>query len=129
MLLGTAEQRALDRAAGLLSHLCRKYARISTTIPLRDATKNPASAPATFEFLRRSSRSGLSRSGFGVEFEFLLYDVTSTYVEGPGAAQRGGRPRLQPRAAPRLQAGQYRSRVTPEGLPLGYKVLPATRRM
>jgi len=62
-------------------------------------------------------------SWFGVEFEFLLYDVTSTYFEG------------QAEANPKAQRGYSRDKrpdckqvniglvVTPEGgLPIGYEV-------
>ena len=62
------------------------------------------------------------RSLFGSRFEFLLYDVTSTYFEGQ--AERN----------PQAQRGYSRDRrsdckqvciglvVTPEGLPLAYEV-------
>ncbi|MBN8460294.1 MAG: hypothetical protein J0M04_20895 [Verrucomicrobia bacterium] len=45
-------------------------------------------------------------SWFGVEFKFLLYDVTSTYFEGKSRSQ--GLARLFARPAPRLQASQLR---------------------
>ena len=62
------------------------------------------------------------RDWFGVQFEFLLYDVTSTYFEG------------QAKANPKAARGYSRDHrpdckqvniglvVTPEGLPLGYEV-------
>lgn len=62
------------------------------------------------------------QSWFGVDFEFLLYDVTSTYFEG----QAEGNPK-----AARGYSRDHRSDckqvniglvVTPEGLPIGYEV-------
>jgi len=62
------------------------------------------------------------RDWFGVRFEFLLYDVTSTYFEG------------QAKANPKAARGYSRDHrpdckqvniglvVTPEGLPIGYEV-------
>ena len=62
------------------------------------------------------------QSWFGVRFEFLLYDVTSTYFEGqaegnPKAARgysRDNRPDCK-----QVNLGLV---VTPEGLPVGYEV-------
>ena len=62
------------------------------------------------------------QSWFGVDFEFLLYDVTSTYFEGqaegnPKAARgysRDHRPDCK-----QVNIGLV---VTPEGLPIGYEV-------
>lgn len=61
-------------------------------------------------------------SWFGVEFEFLLYDVTSTYFEGKAE----GNPRAQ-RGYSRDQRPDCKQVniglvVTPEGLPIGYEV-------
>jgi transposase len=62
------------------------------------------------------------RSWFGVEFEFLLYDVTSTYFEGrmdgSKKAQRGY-PRDQRSDCKQVNIGLV---CTPEGLPIGYEV-------
>jgi len=67
------------------------------------------------------------RSLFGARFEFLLYDVTSTYFEGQCARQ------------PQAQRGYSRDGradckqiclglvVTPEGLPLAYEVFAGNR--
>jgi hypothetical protein len=67
------------------------------------------------------------RDWFGVEFEFLLYDVTSTYFEG------------QAKANPKAARGYSRDHrpdckqvniglvVTPEGLPIGYEVFAGNR--
>ena len=61
-------------------------------------------------------------SWFGVEFEFLLYDVTSTYFEGRAAgnpkAQRGYSRDQRPDCK-QVNIGLV---VTPEGLPVGYEV-------
>jgi len=61
-------------------------------------------------------------SWFGVEFEFLLYDVTSTYFEGKAEtnpkAQRGYS-RDQRSDCKQVNIGLV---VTPEGLPIGYEV-------
>ena len=51
---------------------------------------------------------GRYQSWFGVEFEFLLYDVTSTYFEGKALAQREGSAGVFARSAAGLQAGQHR---------------------
>lgn len=62
------------------------------------------------------------QSWFGVEFEFLLYDVTSTYFEGKAEgnpkAQRGYS-RDQRSDCKQVNIGLV---VTPEGLPIGYEV-------
>lgn len=62
------------------------------------------------------------QSWFGVEFEFLLYDVTSTYFEGKAEgnpqAQRGYS-RDQRSDCKQVNLGLV---VTPEGLPIGYEV-------
>lgn len=62
------------------------------------------------------------RDWFGVQFEFLLYDVTSTYFEGQA---------LRNEKAARGYSRDHRSDckqvniglvVTPEGLPIGYEI-------
>lgn len=67
------------------------------------------------------------RSWFGVRFEFLLYDVTSTYFEGAA---------LENRKAARGYSRDKRSDCkqvciglvcTPEGLPLNYEVFAGNR--
>ena len=67
------------------------------------------------------------REWFGVRFEFLLYDVTSTFFEG------------QAEANPQAQRGYSRDNrgdckqvciglvCTPEGLPLAFEVFPGNR--
>jgi hypothetical protein len=62
------------------------------------------------------------QSWFGVEFEFLLYDVTSTYFEGQAegnAKARRGYSRDQRPDCKQVNIGLV---VTPEGLPIGYEV-------
>jgi len=62
------------------------------------------------------------RSWFGVAFEFLLSDVTSTYFEGKAEgntkAQRGYSRDQRPDCK-QVNIGLV---VTPEGLPIGYEV-------
>lgn len=62
------------------------------------------------------------KSWFGIEFEFLLYDVTSTYFEGQALkneqAQRGYSRDHRPDCK-QVNIGLV---VTPEGLPVGYEV-------
>jgi transposase len=62
------------------------------------------------------------RSWFGVEFEFLLYDVTSTYFEGEAKANvkaARGYSRDQRPGCKQVNIGLV---VTPEGLPIGYEI-------
>jgi transposase len=62
------------------------------------------------------------RSWFGVEFEFLLYDVTSTYFEGKmdgNPKARRGYSRDQRPDCKQVNIGLV---VTPEGLPIAYEV-------
>jgi len=62
------------------------------------------------------------QSWFGVQFEFLLYDVTSTYFEGQAegnAKAQRGYSRDQRPDCKQVNLGLV---VTPEGLPIGYEV-------
>jgi transposase len=62
------------------------------------------------------------QSWFGVGFEFLLYDVTSTYFEGQAksnAKAARGYSRDQRPDCKQVNLGLV---VTPEGLPIGYEV-------
>lgn len=62
------------------------------------------------------------QSWFGVEFEFLLYDVTSTYFEGKAEGNpkaKRGYSRDQRPDCKQVNIGLV---VTPEGLPIGYEV-------
>ncbi len=70
---------------------------------------------------------GKYRDWFGVQFEFLLYDVTSTYFEG--LAQKNqkaarGYSRDQRPDCKQVCIGLV---VTPEGLPLAYEVFAGNR--
>jgi transposase len=62
------------------------------------------------------------QSWFGVQFEFMLYDVTSTYFEGQAkenAKAARGYSRDQRPDCKQVNIGLV---VTPEGLPIGYEV-------
>jgi transposase len=62
------------------------------------------------------------QSWFGVEFEFLLYDVTSTYFEGQAQKNekaKRGYSRDQRSDCKQVNIGLV---VTPEGLPIGYEI-------
>lgn len=67
------------------------------------------------------------RDWFGVRFEFLLYDVTSTYFEGTAAggtlAQRGYSRDRRPDCR-QVCIGLV---VTPEGLPMAYELFAGNR--
>ena len=67
------------------------------------------------------------RDWFGVQFEFLLYDVTSTYFEGQGLANTKAA-----RGYSRDQRGDCKQVCiglvcTPEGLPLSFEVFAGNR--
>jgi len=67
------------------------------------------------------------RSWFGVRFEFLLYDVTSTFFEGQAMGNRKaarGYSRDQRSDCKQVCIGLV---VTPEGLPLSYEVFAGNR--
>jgi len=67
------------------------------------------------------------QSWFGIEFEFLLYDVTSTYFEGQAlgnAKAARGYSRDQRPNCKQVNIGLV---VTPEGLPVGYEVFSGNR--
>lgn len=67
------------------------------------------------------------QSWFGVRFEFLLYDVTSTFFEGQAAANQQaehGFSRDQRGDCKQVCIGLV---VTPEGLPLAYEVFAGNR--
>jgi len=103
-LLGVSAEEVYDN---------RLYRGLDELLPLRDEL---------FGHLRERYRSL-----FGSRFEFLLYDVTSTYFEGQAErnpqAQRGysrdGRPDCK-----QVCIGLV---VTPEGLPLAYEVFAGNR--
>lgn len=103
-LLGVAPSDVYDN---------RLYRGLDELLPLRDAL---------FTHLRERYQSM-----FGARFEFLLYDITSTYFEG------------QCERNPQAQRGYSRDNrpdckqvciglvVTPEGLPLAYEVFAGNR--
>jgi len=91
----------------------RLYRGLDQMLPLRDAL---------FRHLRERYRSL-----YGSRFEFLLYDVTSTYFEGQSSnnplAQRGYSRDSRPDCK-QVCIGLV---VTPEGLPLAYEVFAGNR--
>jgi len=62
------------------------------------------------------------RSWFGVEFEFLLYDVTSTYFEGKAEGNKKAQRGYSRDQRPDCKQVNIGLVVTPEGLPIGYEV-------
>jgi transposase len=62
------------------------------------------------------------QSWFGIEFEFLLYDVTSTYFEGQGLGNRKAARGYSRDQRPDCKQVNIGLVVTPEGLPIGYEV-------
>lgn len=61
------------------------------------------------------------QSWFGIEFEFLLYDVTSTYCEGQAVANQKAARGYSRDQRPDCKQVHIGLVVTPEGLPLGYE--------
>jgi transposase len=61
-------------------------------------------------------------SWFGVEFEFLLYDVTSTYFEGQAEKNKKAARGYSRDQRPDCKQVNIGLVVTPEGLPVGYEV-------
>jgi transposase len=62
------------------------------------------------------------RDWFGVEFEFLLYDVTSTYFEGQALANEKAERGYSRDHRPDCKQVNIGLVVTPDGLPIGYEV-------
>src|SRR6185436_16271868 len=62
------------------------------------------------------------QSWFGIQFEFLLYDVTSTYFEGQAKANRKAARGYSRDHRPDCKQVNIGLVVTPEGLPIGYEV-------
>jgi len=62
------------------------------------------------------------QSWFGVEFEFLLYDVTSTYFEGQAMRNEKAARGYSRDNRPDCKQVNIGLVVTPEGLPVGYEV-------
>jgi len=59
---------------------------------------------------------------FGVNFEFLLYDVTSTYFEGKAEHNTKARRGYSRDKRPDCKQVNIGLVVTPEGLPIGYEI-------
>lgn len=62
------------------------------------------------------------RDWFGVQFEFLLYDVTSTYFEGQALRNEKAARGYSRDHRPDCKQVNIGLVVTPEGLPIGYEV-------
>lgn len=62
------------------------------------------------------------QSWFGIEFEFLLYDVTSTYFEGQALGNQKAARGYSRDQRPDCKQVNLGLVVTPEGLPIGYEV-------
>lgn len=62
------------------------------------------------------------QSWFGLDFEFLLYDVTSTYFEGQALANEKAARGYSRDQRPDCKQVNIGLVVTPEGLPVGYEV-------
>lgn len=67
------------------------------------------------------------QSWFGVQFEFLLYDVTSTYFEGQALANEKAARGYSRDHRPDCKQVNIGLVVTPEGLPIGYEVFAGNR--
>ena len=62
------------------------------------------------------------RDWFGVQFEFLLYDVTSTYFEGQALSNEKAARGYSRDHRPDCKQVNIGLVVTPEGLPVGYEI-------
>ncbi len=62
------------------------------------------------------------RDWFGVDFEFLLYDVTSTYFEGEARSNAKAARGYSRDHRPDCKQVNIGLVVTPEGLPIGYEI-------
>lgn len=67
------------------------------------------------------------QSWFGIEFEFLLYDVTSTYFEGQALRNKKAARGYSRDQRPDCKQVNIGLVVTPEGLPVGYEVFSGNR--
>lgn len=91
----------------------RLYRGLDELLPLRDDL---------FGHLRERYRSL-----FGSRFEFLLYDVTSTYFEGQAERNRQAQRGYSRDGRPDCKQVCIGLVVTPEGLPLAYEVFAGNR--
>ena len=64
---------------------------------------------------------------FGIEFEFLFYDVTSTYFEGQAEKNAKAKRGYSRDKRPDCKQVNIGLVVTPEGLPIGYEVFDGNR--
>ena len=67
------------------------------------------------------------RDWFGVDFEFLFYDVTSTYFEGQAVANTKAKRGYSRDKRPDCKQVNIGLVVTPEGLPIGYEIFDGNR--
>jgi hypothetical protein len=67
------------------------------------------------------------RDWFGVQFEFLMYDVTSTYFEGLAERNEKAARGYSRDSRPDCKQVCIGLVVTPEGLPVGYEVFAGNR--
>jgi transposase len=67
------------------------------------------------------------RDWFGVRFEFLLYDVTSTFFEGQAEKNKKAARGYSRDSRPDCKQVCIGLVVTPEGLPIGYEVFAGNR--
>ena len=67
------------------------------------------------------------RDWFGTEFDFLIYDVTSTYFEGTGKHNKQAKHGYSRDHRPDCVQVCIGLVVTPEGLPVGYEVFDGNR--
>lgn len=70
---------------------------------------------------------GKYRDWFGVRFEFLLYDVTSTYFEGMALGNKKAARGYSRDSRPDCKQVCIGLVVTPEGLPVAYEVFAGNR--
>jgi len=64
---------------------------------------------------------------FGAEFDVLLYDLTSTYVEGAAGKESDGSTRLFAGSSARLRAAGDRTDRQHEGFPFSYETFDGNR--
>ena len=67
------------------------------------------------------------RDWFGVQFEFLLYDLTSTYFEGQALGNQKAARGYSRDHRPDCKQVNIGLVVTPEGLPIGYEIFAGNR--
>jgi transposase len=103
-LLGVAADEIYDQ---------RLYRALDAVLPLKDEL---------FRHLQKTYGEL-----FGTRFDILLYDITSTYFEGTGAANPQARRGYSRDSRPDCVQVCIGLVVTPEGLPLAYEVFDGNR--